>query len=465
MRSPLARAARASLAMLLLLAACVARPDRRPPLPPRASPACAEARTQRGRVAGLLTQGKLHRALLVIGKANEMCPSEAPSTWGAEVTALAEIGRADMAHALAQRMEASDDAGAKASAERALQLLAEQATDPSQHDAEALCAAGMQAKRSGDMPRAQRLFDRAIDVGQRARGSALIAEMRPTFRGKRDYNDGYHAVAWSPDGGTLAANDGGDVLLFDTRTWQPRRRLIGSSGWIGAIAFSPGGDRVAAGSDAGWIRIWDVAGATPPAVLDAAVSVWSIAFSPDGRRLAAAGTAPQQTGAGFRAEVRLWSLPSGAATGVLQDAEGPVAFSADGRVLATGDKLWDARSLTPVERTGANESAVPRNSPRGETTESAISPDGKTTATWQGAFGPDAFRAGVLRITSERKDVSARILDPQAIVYQLAFSPDGNSVAEGSFGQRVRVWSVRSNEPPEWLGTDRAAGSQPHAAT
>ena len=69
------------------------------------------------------------------------------------------------------------------------------------------------------------------------------------------------AVAFSPDGRTLASGDGdwnrpGDVRLWDTATWRERTALR-HSGEVLCLAFAPRGSRLAAG---GWdrtVKVWD----------------------------------------------------------------------------------------------------------------------------------------------------------------------------------------------------------------
>ncbi len=76
-----------------------------------------------------------------------------------------------------------------------------------------------------------------------------------------------------------------------------------SFGSVYAVALSPDGERVAAGTASGEIRMWQVADGQPYLTLQGHTgTVWSVCFSPDGRILASVGD--DQT-------VRLWDVATG----------------------------------------------------------------------------------------------------------------------------------------------------------
>jgi WD40 repeat protein len=64
-------------------------------------------------------------------------------------------------------------------------------------------------------------------------------------------------IAIAPDGSRVAvAHKGGVTVLHDAATLKPQRILNGGQREVGAVAFSPDGKTVAAGSKDGKITLW-----------------------------------------------------------------------------------------------------------------------------------------------------------------------------------------------------------------
>jgi WD domain, G-beta repeat len=149
------------------------------------------------------------------------------------------------------------------------------------------------------------------------------------------------AVRWSPDGAVIAASSvDGLVTLYDGAL-QPVQRLRLERP-AGTLAWSPAGDRLAAGDDGGALHVWSVDGRTAAPLISTrahAAAIRAVAFSPDGTRLATASadrTAAIWDATGLR---RTRSL-EGHSAGVWG-----VAWAPDGQrvVTAAADsslKLW-----------------------------------------------------------------------------------------------------------------------------
>jgi RNA polymerase sigma factor (sigma-70 family) len=108
------------------------------------------------------------------------------------------------------------------------------------------------------------------------------------------------AVAFSPDGKTLASSGGEKaVKLWDVATGKELATLEGPTAAHHGLVFSPDGKLLAsAGGDKNTVRLWDVATKKELTTLTGHTEqVWTVAFSPDGKTLVSAGDDG----------VRLWS--------------------------------------------------------------------------------------------------------------------------------------------------------------
>jgi WD40 repeat protein len=101
----------------------------------------------------------------------------------------------------------------------------------------------------------------------------------------------FHALAFSPDGRSLALAEYGtrpaDVILWDLGANQIRSRLAGHTDGISSLSFSVDGRILASGSLDQTMRLWDPDTGKALAILrEPAGKTRSLALSPDGTRLA-----------------------------------------------------------------------------------------------------------------------------------------------------------------------------------
>jgi WD40 repeat protein len=237
-------------------------------------------------------------------------------------------------------------------------------------------------------------------------------------------------VVVSPDGSRFATADvDGAVLLRDSDSGVPVSPPIRQKAVVYSVAFGPGGHRLATASGDGRVAIWQP-NATPGAALHPSLKLaYGVAFSPDGTRVAAAGI-----GGGL-----IWPL-EGAAAPIRLDTGGvtlaAIAFAPNGHRLATVGqdgtlRLWDVSS-------GGQLAAIPAH--RGVAYDVAYSPDGRTIAT---AGGGDR----TARLWDADSGHPLRTLSAHSAgVTSVAFSRDGQELVTGSDDRTVRVWDVSSGQ-------------------
>src|SRR5262249_1381326 len=111
------------------------------------------------------------------------------------------------------------------------------------------------------------------------------------------------AVAFAPGGQTLACGGFDGLTLFDARAGRPNRWL--GPGEVRALAFSPDGKLLAADQGGTGVVLWDArTGEQRHTLAGHGSFVSSVAFAPDGHTLAT-GSA-RVVGGKIVGEVKLW---------------------------------------------------------------------------------------------------------------------------------------------------------------
>lgn len=338
------------------------------------------------------------------------------------------------------------------------------------NDGRSLASAGGLAKTPGEI----KLWD------------VMSRKERYTLKG---HPQGVNSVAFSSDGKTLASvSHDKAIKLWDIRSSQERATLTGHQDSIYSVLFSSDGATLASASYT-TVKVWDLANGRERATLKS--NGPGIAFSKDGRTLAYNGpsgtvlwdipTGQQRTvfnGITLKAtdgrtlacyrgrDVLFWDLATGQeratlkASRNLQNLRMPVAFSSDGRTLASGSvnredwsvKLWDVASgeerATLKSHTGPVHSVAFSDG----SMFASGSMDG-TVKLWDLASGPRyaTLRGHNSKVVAVTFSAAAGLLASSSASYQGKL----DDKAQGE----IKLWSLRTGQEVGGFKTETGAVS------
>jgi RNA polymerase sigma factor (sigma-70 family) len=250
---------------------------------------------------------------------------------------------------------------------------------------------------------------------------------------------GVSALAYSPDGKTIAAAGAGRALtLWDAATGKEVRQFPNINQPIG-LAFSPDGKTLASG--VGWenIRLWDVATGRerfPSEEHHAFIN--HVRFTPNGAGLISLSRDRR---------ILWWDLATQTSRRQFTwTGQGGIhaALSPDGKVIAAGDRsregcfvrLWDTATGKELCRhTGHRE----------EVGALAFSPDGKLIASGAGWFGQKDNSGHVWEAATGR--LIRRFEGHHSCVGGVTFAPDGLSVASGAGDSTILLGDITGRRP------------------
>ena len=321
-------------------------------------------------------------------------------------------------------------------------------------------------------------------------GYRITYENRPIEVGLEamDVWKGGYSVAFSPLGGTVAYTSDEGARVWDVRTGECRLVLIGHTGYVSGVVYSPKGHQIASrGGEDNSVRIWDVetgmclhtlncsrtiSGVTYSSrgewiasshyyktrkpkkrhedrskkqdMDESIVEIWnvesgacriltsdegrvnSVVFSPQGDLIASA----------YYATIRIWDVEAGSRRQLFSghtDRVNCVVFSPKGDSIACGSddytvRLWDVGSGWTRQITRGHDQCVP---------SVKFSPHGGQVAScsWDGS----------IRLWDAESGVGRHVLvGHRGWVMSIAYSPQGNYLVSGSLDKELRLWNVET---------------------
>ncbi len=257
-----------------------------------------------------------------------------------------------------------------------------------------------------------------------------------------------NALAFDPGGNRLAATaslSDPSVVVWDITSKKVLSRFSGRKKGFSALTFSPDGKSVAAGetSRLGWgraaIRIWDVSGGLERTVLQGHNgSILGLAYSPDGKTLASCCNTDRR--------VKIWDLATSQEITTLTEQRADLVgmdLSTDPAVLAVGSSdgtiaMWDFSTRKYLGVFGTQFSSDPEGR-LGSVRDLSVSRIGRTIAT--------AGYGGVSRIWKEAGDSDATVLEEQGLnVRRISLARNGKTLISCSDAGSISVWDLPSGK-------------------
>ena len=327
------------------------------------------------------------------------------------------------------------------------------------------------------------IFASGSDDGTIRLWAAHTGEMLTILKGDAKFPEGIRALAFSPDGTTLASTNAEKIWLWDTSTKQLKEILKGHAAVVTSVVFSPDGKTIASASWDWTLRLWDASTRKLRKTFGEHSSlVNTVAFSPDGETIASASRGLIHLWNTKGDLLELWYARTGEHVEHFVDHIDyvlTVVFSPDGKLIASGGydsrlRLWDANTGHHIATLRGGGPAV-AFSPDGELLANAYGGDGiiGTIGLWDvhtgelrhilkeyhGLLTCLAFSQDGKTLVSSSGDSEVIFWDiPTAqrryslttqhtgSVSSVAFSPDGKTLASGSYDQTLRLWDPHTGE-------------------
>jgi RNA polymerase sigma factor (sigma-70 family) len=314
---------------------------------------------------------------------------------------------------------------------------------PREHDAEHAVWVGWSAEGE---PLAVCLEKEALCLRELASGRSRRFECKDL---RKPELFAYVSCVCAPAGKTLAvADDQNRIYVWDTANGRERCIIQPKNSNIRALVLSADGrtlatlSRVLPAQTESLVQLWDAATGEALRTVADKKTPYAIAFTPDGKSLATIG---------WR-DVHFWEVTTGRQRShchVGGSFAEMVAFSADGKTLATAERhsgaiqLWDIASGKPKPQPAGHRSSA----------NATFSPDGRRVATGGGLDGSiyiwDLANSKPLTQIQRRQWVRNCAFSPNGRLLFSTGSDEELWVSDAANGERLHVLKIEDPDRPD----------------